>query len=366
MKWGIYAAIRLVVVIGLVEAVAANAQVEEVPTTTGLIVPANAEAILAAQRQAENALDGLSLPLLGAAQPAAPVCDPKARAFNWRDHGKVTPVKDQRKCAACWAFAANAAIETSYMVVSKNVALMPNLSEQQVLDCALKKVTPPNGLPYDCNGGFFDGAFAVATQDGVAASSLYPAPPRYGFQQVRGACAPVADMPERLTIDDSRAMASVKPGAWLATADDIKQALCDYGGVASAISTRNMPGRATAFSTILEGTSSVQGSREVDHAIQIVGWDDNVGVWIIKNSWGEGWGEFGFARVRYNTRNIGFNAMYVRAKRDLSHLDKPNSPLTSSDFLNARATINAALPDLIAKKAALSVVGKQIMVMPKQ
>jgi C1A family cysteine protease len=36
------------------------------------------------------------------------------------------------------------------------------------------------------------------------------------------------------------------------------------------------------------------------HCITVVGYDDNQQCWILKNSWGPGWGDGGFVRVRYN------------------------------------------------------------------
>jgi hypothetical protein len=36
------------------------------------------------------------------------------------------------------------------------------------------------------------------------------------------------------------------------------------------------------------------------HCISVVGYDDNQQCWILKNSWGTGWGEGGFVRIRYN------------------------------------------------------------------
>jgi C1A family cysteine protease len=38
--------------------------------------------------------------------------------LDWRAKNAVTPAKDQMKCAACYAFAANAAVESAYAIKS--------------------------------------------------------------------------------------------------------------------------------------------------------------------------------------------------------------------------------------------------------
>jgi C1A family cysteine protease len=35
------------------------------------------------------------------------------------------------------------------------------------------------------------------------------------------------------------------------------------------------------------------------HCVEIIGYDDNLGCWICKNSWGTGWGEAGYFRIAY-------------------------------------------------------------------
>jgi hypothetical protein len=61
----------------------------------------------------------------------------------------------------------------------------------------------------------------------------------------------------------------------------------------------------------------------------IVGYDDNdcsgAGAWIVKNSWGTGWGENGFFRIKYNDCNIGYGATrvyyYPSVQVDLHYAD---------------------------------------------
>jgi len=52
----------------------------------------------------------------------------------------------------------------------------------------------------------------------------------------------------------------------------------------------------------------------VNHAVLLVGWDDDqgeAGVWYLRNSWGPEWGEEGYMRIGYRVSNVGFAANYV-------------------------------------------------------
>ena len=44
-------------------------------------------------------------------------------------------------------------------------------------------------------------------------------------------------------------------------------------------------------------------NKTLDHAISIVGLDKNKDEWIIKNSWGLTWGEFGYGRIKRNQQD---------------------------------------------------------------
>lgn len=71
---------------------------------------------------------------------------------------------------------------------------------------------------------------------------------------------------------------------------------------------------------------------DIDHEVVIVGWDDSIGAWIIKNSWGPDWGENGYMKLAFDNNNVGFNAAWITARSA--------SVTPSSSFLNKLESIN--------------------------
>jgi inhibitor of cysteine peptidase len=66
-------------------------------------------------------------------------------SFDWRTLGKVTPVRDQRDCGSCWAFAVVGVIESAMLVYGEAAR---DLSEQYLVSC--------NVDGYSCSGGNMD------------------------------------------------------------------------------------------------------------------------------------------------------------------------------------------------------------------
>jgi hypothetical protein len=48
-----------------------------------------------------------------------------------------------------------------------------------------------------------------------------------------------------------------------------------------------------------------------NHAIVLVGWDESRGAWLLRNSWGNDWGEDGYMWIGYGSNSVGKYAAWV-------------------------------------------------------
>ena len=187
---------------------------------------------------------------------------------DWR--AKMNPVKNQGKCGSCWAFSAVAGIEGAYSVL-KGTKL--DLAEQELVDCSAAYGNK------GCNGGLKDNAFKyVVKVGGLASQKDYP------YKAADGTCKTSGFTrygkissyttvnpwdPESLkgALNKQPVTVSVKADTWKAyTTGIINDDSC--------------------------GTAT-------NHAVIAVGYntEGNVPYYVIRNSWGPGWGEQGHVRV---------------------------------------------------------------------
>ncbi len=208
--------------------------------------------------------------------------DPKMvfpTAFDWRDSGIVTPVKNQGGCGSCWAFGATGAFEAA---IKKHDGIVYDLAEQQPLSCNVYGST--------CAGGWIEPVYELFQRYGAVLESCMP------YQQ--------ADLP----CTQDQCPVAVKLKTWVNVADDvnsIKQALMT-GPVATGF---------TVYDDFFNYTSGCYqhtwGGVAGGHIIVVVGWDDNFcgtgqGAWICKNSWGQGWGNLaGYFYIKWGDSDIG-------------------------------------------------------------
>jgi hypothetical protein len=102
--------------------------------------------------------------------------------WDWREQGKVTPVKNQgSSCGSTWVFTPVAAVESKLLIL-QNVTL--DLSEQEPLSCVATSTS--NG----CNGGAPTDALDYIQSNGIASEASFP------YQGTQLACP--ANLPESI------------------------------------------------------------------------------------------------------------------------------------------------------------------------
>jgi hypothetical protein len=102
--------------------------------------------------------------------------------------------------------------------------------------------------------------------------------------------------------------AFIGPEWGIPTNEQLKQAILDHGPITVCVYA------SSAFQGYGGGIFNACSGTDINHAVVLVGWDDNQGpngVWFMRNSWGGGWGEGGYMRIVYNCSLIGYNALYV-------------------------------------------------------
>jgi hypothetical protein len=224
-----------------------------------------------------------------AATPATPYQETFAATpatFDWRNvdgNGKsyVTPVRNQQSCGSCWAFATAAALE-SYILMTQNPSNMNlDLSEQLLLSCYNTD---------GCSGGSPSGASFYIQSVGLPAEACFP---YKAFDAQDGTNSVLCS--QACTNWSNAAYRILHYGAVSATVSAIKDALVNYGPLVTTFSVY-----ADFFSYHGGIYSYATGAYQGGHAVLIVGYDDVNQCFIVKNSWGTGWGEGGYFRIAYN------------------------------------------------------------------
>lgn len=247
---------------------------------------------------------------------------PLPSSWDSRDHGWVTPVKDQSPLGTCWTFAANAVIETQLLrtgcgtwdLSEKNMALLCGFEGDWNLggnnDMAAAHLLRWGGAVVETNDVYFtnDNSYyneSSARNEWENVRPSHPLDPALHIQNV--VWVPALDGTEE-------------------TRNALKSAIMKYGTVSTCI-------YAYSVSPYMNGSAYYCNlNKGCDHAVTVVGWDDNYstnnfkstrrpsanGAWLIKNSWGTSSGDSGYWHVSYYDKNFGMydGAVYLPATSD--------------------------------------------------
>lgn len=227
-------------------------------------------------------------------------CTVDLKAWDWRAEGKVTPVKQQGSCGSCWAFTTAAAFESSYLI-QNNKSI--DMSEQQIVNCSRAGSCASGGWPGDA----FDYLLMKGPTSSGSRSGIDESVEPYKGKDMQ--CKPY-----KTTSYQTVAWGYVANGNRTPTVKEIKQALCKYGPLASAVYVTNHFQAYTGG--VFNEKVKTSSASDVNHAITIVGWDDSLNAYLIKNSWGDKWGIKGYMWIDYKSANIGYGTMWVVARNE--------------------------------------------------
>jgi C1A family cysteine protease len=212
-------------------------------------------------------------------------------AFNWCDSGGCTPIKNQGNCGSCWAFGTVGALECNIKIKDK---VTVDLSEQWLVSC--------NSDGWGCNGGWYAHDYHQWKTDGCGGTGAV-LEADFPYTASNSSCS--CPYTHHYLIRD---WAYVGSSYGVPPTISIKQAILDYGPVSVSVYANS------AMQAYTGGIFNGCQTGTVNHGVVLVGWDDNqgtAGVWIMRNSWGAGWGESGYIRIPYGCSNIGYAACYV-------------------------------------------------------
>jgi len=199
--------------------------------------------------------------------------EPVANDIDWRSRGLVTGVKNQGSCGSCWAFSATGVMEGFH---KKQSGSLPNLSEQQLVDCS------GSAGNHGCQGGWPSSAITWAAKNGGSCSQG-----SYPYTGRDGACKRGCTVAAKVS------------GARTGSGENTLVSQLNNFPVSVAIDASG------SFQSYRSGVFSGPCSTQLNHAVLAVGYTGSY--FIVKNSWGTGWGSGGYIMMARGRNLCGIN-----------------------------------------------------------
>ncbi|KAK0169060.1 hypothetical protein PV327_002806 [Microctonus hyperodae] len=205
--------------------------------------------------------------------------------FDWRKMGFNTEAINQASCGSCYAYSIALCIQAQ--LFKKKKQMIP-LSAQQLIDCS--RVTGNLG----CLGGSLKNTLRYLEKAlGIMAQDVYPYDGKEGQCRFQENFSVVNITSWNILPKDERAL---------------EAAVATIGPI--AVSINASPKTFQLYHNGIYDDPSC-ASNIVNHAMLVVGYTPNE--WIIKNWWGENWGENGYMRLAKNKNRCGIAnyAVYI-------------------------------------------------------
>ena len=234
--------------------------------------------------------------------------------FSLIDKHLVSPVADQQSGGNCWAFAPIAVLESCLLKATGDVVDLSEENMKNVIalysDYGWKYSTNDGGNPYMALGYLTSWLGPILEKDDLYDDKSHLSHVLNSIYHVQNVM-----FLKRNSYTDN---------------DAIKLALMKYGAVATTMCMGQINSKNAHY---------YSGNDPIDHAVTIVGWDDNFsrnnfyrtappgdGAWIVKNSWGDDWGKNGYFYVSYYDTKFAqpgvIDASFAIIFNDTIRLDK--------------------------------------------
>ncbi|KAJ5074817.1 cathepsin l 1 [Anaeramoeba ignava] len=216
--------------------------------------------------------------------------------LDWR-WSHCTPIKSQSSCGSCWTFGAMAGIEGA---LSSQKGLLLQLSEQELLSCTYNNTLSSNPAFNDgyidtplywdnwyngCSGGNVGHVYQMLAIYQVPIASMK----QYPYQNADQLC-------QKTGFSTMAKMSSQEQSGSYWGEDVLKQLLQNGPVSASVYVDYNFQN----YQSGVFKSKNCYVSGKTNHAIAIVGYISNYqgeAVWILRNSWGTGWGASGYMYI---------------------------------------------------------------------
>lgn len=217
-----------------------------------------------------TAVESVELPLDRITLPAS---------YDLRTSKCLPAIKSQGQCGDCYTFSATTPIEYQYCLKNGNVPVV--FSEQQLTDCTY--------TGYDgCQGGnFYDvWSYLMINPNGLETTANYP----WKAATKSGTCAfSTAKVPQAKVMSYTVVAKN---------ATQMQAALVTYGPISVSL-WANVSNIYNYKSGVYNIAGCYNDGYTTNHATSIVGYGvdsaTNTPYWVMRNSWGTGWGISGYA-----------------------------------------------------------------------
>jgi cathepsin X len=249
-------------------------------------------------------------------------------------------------CGSCWAHGSVSALQDRIKIARKNQGIDIQLSVQHMLNC---------GGVGSCHGGTVDGPYqwikSISDKTGTGISYTTSQPYFACSSEIKDGMCKGADW--RCTPKDIAVTCGTFGEACVGLARYPNATISEYGSIVGRnamqkeIFSRGPIACGIDAGPIRDYTTGIatQVSSDTDHVISVVGWgtDATEGFyWIVRNSWGEYWGEHGYVRVKSGALNLEEAGCAWAVPKDFTAPERNNQFHCFEDGSNCAAKAGVA------------------------